>query len=704
MTGTRIRFVAHAAAFATLFATLAACNTASTSQAPEVEFAKKQENPPAQQMQSTPAPQDELYLPNGNSLKGTIIYSDTRQTWMDTGDKVYLVPRVQGSSVECYSKANWEKRTQGQGPGPATAAAPPPAALASSWYPRHYPSERVEFDPVTFSDPIAAEAAIGRDLVKDLRDHPDLILFAVPRGRIVIQDPDRRYGWHAHSWPAPAGKQDRYHPPGEDPRYVFALPEKSADFPDAVLFMSAAIDFSNAEGSSKSTSYVPSATESVALRRDDQSEALLRRQPYAGGKPQETPFGSLWCFAIPKGLSQWYLYAWDASGKHAEALKDARVGYGEAELQPDYTIDIETEKGALLGRVWVLPALPISADGPAPLPVNLYTGKEKDLGFVASAPVAPRISVQAPQAPPATTATVLMSAYEIAPSVPQHLAVAYGTGKPTANVTLKSRALDAKNADEVVKLDASSTPADQWPLIYWVSVRRTYAHSLTGGMLPEVAPILLPAANPVKKFRSVIRNAKDAPHLMAIKFVGPKIPPPPTPAGATSPGVAGGLGGSFMIDALKREAGSISNIVQGAPPTSGSSSNSSGDTVQSVTNVYVTPVQGPSGYGDRLFGGGGMGGRGYTPPPGGLYLNTAGGPPAGFAPASAYGNGGYPMQPAGSISGGNFYNTQGQQIWNEREMTDAYYSQYGGPAGGGAFNPSFGPNGFNFWSIPVRRR
>jgi hypothetical protein len=702
MTRTGIRFVAHAAAFAVIFATLAACNTAATSQAPEVEFAKRQENPPAQQMQSPAVPQDELYLPNGNVLKGTILHSDARQTWMDTGEKVYVVPRVQGSSVECYSKANWEKRTQGPGPNATSAPVPPPAALASSWYPRHYPSERVEFEAVTFADPIPAEGVLGKEIVKDLRDHPDLLLFAAPRGKIVIQDPEKRYGWHAHSWPAPPGKQDRFHPPGEDPRFVFPLPEKGAEFPDAALFVSAAVDFSNTEGTSKSTSYVPSATESVVIKRDDQADALLRRQTYAGGKPQDTPFGSLWCFSIPKGLSQWYLYTWDVTGKHSEALKEARVGYGEAELLPDYTIDIENEKGALLGRIWVLPALPISADGPAPLPVNLYTGKEKDLGFVATAPVAPRISVQAPQTPPATTATVLMSAYEVAPSVPQSFSVAYGTGKPTAGATLKSRVLETKTADEVVKLDASSTPADQWPLIYWVGVRRTYEHRLTGGMMPQVAPILLPAPNPVKKFRTTIRNAKDAPHLMAIKFMGPRIPPPPTPAGSTSPGIAGGIGSSFMVDALRREAGSISNIVQGGSATApATGSSSSGDTVQSITNVYVTPVQSPSGFGDRIMGGGG---GGMSSPPGGLYFNTAGGPPAGFAPASAYGNGGYPMQPSGSISGGNYYNTQGQQVWNDRQATDQYYSQYGGPAGGGGFNPTFGPNGFNFWSIPVRRR
>lgn len=603
---------------------------------------------------------DELFV-GGRKLSGTILYSDARQTVIDCGDRVWVVPKF-GGNAEAFTKENWEKRT---GTAPV-ATAPAPAALASSWIPRHYASEKVDCSPVLFVGTVSAEETIGKEILKDLRDHPDLLLFAPRGGRIVLHDPEKRYGWRAHSWPAPAGQKDRFLPATEDPDFVFSLPEKAGDFPDQVIFAGTSAEFKNTEGVSKSASYVPGATESIILRQGDQAEAMLARQKYAGGRPQETPYHSFaWIYALPKGISEWYAVYLDVSGKSSEMLRASTLGYAEGEVIPDYVMDIESAKGTLLGRVWVLPNLPISADGPAPRQVGIYSGKGKDFQHVAWIKVPARMSLEGPQAPPATTARLLLSAYDVNAKGPETLSVAYGTGRPTSGVTLVSRPLDPKNSDELVKIDASAAAATglEWPVVYWLSARRTTEHDLTGGMLRRGPLLDLLPETPVRQFRFKIRNPKDAPHLVPIKFLGPKLPPPPGSGVAAGPGVASGLGGGFMADALGREAGSAtSSLLQQSPaqaPLSGA------DSVQSNVNVNVYPVQSPAG----------TSGVGMSGPPSGLYLNNYGssGTPL-FAP-------GAPMSPAGAVdANGNYYNTQGQQLWNNQAATQQYYNQYGVPA------------------------
>jgi hypothetical protein len=64
-----------------------------------------------------------------------------------------------------------------------------------------------------------------------------------------------------------------------------------------------------------------------------------------------------------------------------------------------------------------------------------------------------------------------------------------------------------------------------------------------------------------------------------------------------------------------------------------------------VTNVNISSPP-HSAVGDF----GGFGGGAPASSPGGLYLNSAGGPAGGFASAEAYGSGGYAMRPSGSIN------------------------------------------------------
>jgi hypothetical protein len=70
--------------------------------------------------------------------------------------------------------------------------------------------------------------------------------------------------------------------------------------------------------------------------------------------------------------------------------------------------------------------------------------------------------------------------------------------------------------------------------------------------------------------------------------------------------------------------------------------------------------------------------------PGGLYAPTSGGA-ASFAPANAYGNGGYPMQPAGSYDAatGQVYDRSGELIynWNTGKSIDSSVTEPTGPSG-----------------------
>src|SRR5690349_11064889 len=78
--------------------------------------------------------------------------------------------------------------------------------------------------------------------------------------------------------------------------------------------------------------------------------------------------------------------------------------------------------------------------------------------------------------------------------------------------------------------------------------------------------------------------------------------------------------------------------------------------------------------------------RAPSPCPGGLYLNSAGGPAGGFAPAEAYANGGYAMRPSGSVnsSGGGSVNCDPRTGSMSGGGNDLSYTVSGGDDAGPA--------------------
>jgi hypothetical protein len=158
-------------------------------------------------------------------------------------------------------------------------------------------------------------------------------------------------------------------------------------------------------------------------------------------------------------------------------------------------------------------------------------------------------------------------------------------------------------------------------------------------------------------------------------FTGPKAAAGAAPGRGPDPaaGVAGGMANGLLHDALSKEAGGLRSLTQNIAPAHAVPSGDGG--VSNVTYVYISSP--PHTPGSEIGGFGGGGGSA----PGGLYLNSAGGAPGGFAPAESYGNGGYAMRPAGSYnaSSGAYYNNNGTVSYDPR--TGATSESGGDPLG-----------------------
>ncbi len=600
---------------------------------------------------------DVVRLTNGDVVRGRIVEETGSHVVVERDDRVSSHPRGTVYGIE-YAKDRYRERAQ-----PLRAAEAPSTGTrpATSWYPRADARERVDQTEVLWFDGHAFADCLGSRLSKAHQDFPDLRLFAEPGGKILLHDP-RLWGYHAHLFPSgfarPTGK----------PGLSIEVAKDEAAMPESIAFVSPAQEMKAGENGERTSYAVPDAVYAV-LKPLSSADALLAGQPFAGGKPAETRNGTMWAFALPRGPRQFFVFLLDPAKKHGESLKSAFAAYGDTVLAADLAIDMVAADGVVVGRVLVVPFPDgLSADGPAPEPVTVYTGPVQDPTRLAAVPLPPRQSIQVPPKAPSTQATVLVSHYEVAESVPQSIVVAHGTGRPTKDVALVARELSPKAPDETVKIDLSSLPEDRFPAVAWFYQRRTFAWRSTGGLLPRVSPL---AASPEGEPRRLerVKKSDPIPHVLPILFQGPKVELS-RPGADPAAGVAGGMASGLMHDALARESGGAFPSVSLNPSTSFSPSGAgAGDVInQTYLNVIVPPPSGVTG---------GLTGASTAFPAG----------PALYTQPGHYGNVGHlrggPSSPLNYTGGtrdpaGNYYDPQGNPTFNNAAAAGQYYGGVGG--------------------------
>ncbi len=584
--------------------------------------------------QSSP---DVVRLTSGEVVRGRVVEENGRQVVVERDDRVSMYPRSAVSGID-YSKDGFRARSERLRPPEAPAGSVPPT---SSWYPRTDAREVVRQDEVLWYDKHALGECMGPVLAESLRKFPEIRLFAVPGGRIVLHDP-RKWGYHAHVFPG-----EQLEKPAGRPGLAIALPGNEANLPEAVAFVSPAQEIRSLEAPGRTSYALPDALYAVIVPAG-QADGMLAVQPFAGGRPVSTPNGSLWAFALPRNSSHFLLYLLDAERRHGQILKSAFAAYGDTVLAADLMIDVEASDGAVVSRVLLVPFPDgLSADGPAPEPLVVCSGPTHDPTVVAAVAVPPRQAVQLPARPPSTRADVLVSHYEVVSAVPQSLVIAHGTGRPTAGVSIMERELTPGTADELVKIDLSSLPEERFPAVAWFYHRRTFAWKAAGGFLPPAAGQQLPVPAEVKLAR--VKRGDLIPHVLPILFQGPRPRPASAGGGEAAAGVAGGMSGALVQDALAREAGrSLANMTASLNPSASlAPSGGAGQGMTSVTNVYISsPMH--TAVEDAL--------PKYPTWLGGRFDTK----PSGYTPGGSLG------PPAGTFdpTTGRFYDASGQTLWD----------------------------------------
>lgn len=500
---------------------------------------------------------------------------NSRQITLERDDRVSMYPRSVVAGVD-YSRESWRGRSERLESTDPPASVPPP----SSWYPRAQAGEVVRQEEVLWYDKHSLEECLGPSLAGSVRRFPEIRLFAVPGGRIVLQDP-RKWGYHAHVFP-----EDRLEKPAGQPGLVIAVPEKISELFEAIAFVSPAQEIKSLEFPQRSSYAIPDALYAPVLPMEH-ADGMLAGQAFSGGRPASTRNGRLWAFTLPRNSSHFLVYLLDAERRHGEILKSAFVACGDTVLSADLVVDVEAPGGAVVSRILVVPFPDgLSADGPASEPLVVCSGPAQDPTPVVALAVPPRQAIQLPARPPSTRADVLVSHYEVSQAVPQSVVLAHGTGRPTSGVTLVERELTPQTADELVKIDLSSLPEERFPAVVWFLHRRTFAWRTTGGFLPAI-PAAQEAALPSEVKLTRLKRGDPIPHILPIYFQGPR-PLPTAGAGRdVTAGVAGGMSGALVQDALAREAGrGLSGLTTSLAPTAAVGGGGSGMT--SVTNVYIT--------------------------------------------------------------------------------------------------------------------
>jgi len=517
---------------------------------------------------------DAIRLTSGEVVRGRIIEENGRQVVIERENVVSTFPRGAIFGID-YSKERWNERSQ---PLPAADAPPASARPSTTWLPRTDPREPVQQTEVLFYDAHAPADCVGPALAQAHQDLPDFRLFVEAGGKLVLHDP-KQWGYHAHlpggALRIPAGK----------PGLSIDLPKNESALPETVSFVSPAQEIKAGEGEGRTSYALPDAV-FAAIKPISTADAMLAAQPFAGGRALSTPNGTMWAFALPRNSRQFFVYLLDPHRRHGEILKASYVGFGDTILAADLMIDVLGADGVALGRILSLPYPDhVSADGPAREPLVVYAGPLKDPTAIVTLALPPREAVQLPSKVSSTKADILVSHYEVSPSVPQSLVLAWGVGRPTKEVTLVSRELTMKDPDQIVKIDVSSLPEERFPAVVWLYQRRTFAWKTTGGFLGRGEEAKVPPRTETKLGK--VKRNEAIPHVLPLLFTGPKpasgVPRSWDPAA----GVAGGMANSLLRDALLRESGGMTSLTQHITPGTSVAPSDSGS-VSNTTYVYIT--------------------------------------------------------------------------------------------------------------------
>jgi hypothetical protein len=514
---------------------------------------------------------DAIRLTSGDVIRGRIVEENARAVMIERENMVSSYPRGSIYGID-YSKKRWQDRRQS-----FAAAEPVPSSArpSTTWLPRTDPRDPVKQTEVLFHDTHAPADCLGPALTRAHQELPDLRLFIEPGGRLVLHDP-KQWGYHAHlpggALRIPAGK----------PGLSIDLPKNDATLPETVAFVSPAQEIKVGER----TSYaLPDAVFAV-LQPIAVAEAMLAAQPFAGGRALSTPNGTMWAFTLPRNSRQFFVYLLDPQRRHGEILKAAYVGFGDTILAADLMIDVVGADGVALGRVLAVPFPDhVSADGPAREPLVVYAGPLKDPTAIATLALPPREAVQLPPKTSSTKADILVSHYEVSPSVPQQSVLAHGVGRPTKDVSLAARAITAAEPDQIVKIDLSSLPEERFPAVVWLYQRRTFQWKTTGGYLAPATALPVPPLRETKLAK--VKQSDAIPHVLPLLFTGPK----PATLAASSRGwepaadVAGGMANGLMREALSRESGGLGSLTQNITPQTPSDGPGN---ISNTTYVYIT--------------------------------------------------------------------------------------------------------------------
>lgn len=576
-------------------------------------------------------------------------------------------------SIE-YSKESYTRLFTPMQPAPK----PRETVAYGTWYARTSPNTPVDTTEVTWFHSHAftgPESCVGTSIAESYEKIPEFPLFVSPGGKVTLDD-YRKRDYHAHVFPNGAAV-----PADHGAGLSIAVPEK--DLPTAMAFVSPCVKMESKEGTAAHASWMPSEVIYTTIKTIDQAEPTLSRQPFAGGKAVKTRMGDLWAFALCKDRATFYLYLVDDQKRsHSKIMKNIYAGFGNTLLQANVALNVEASDGTVTSRVLVLPNPDASADGD--VMITLYIGPEADPTPIASVAVPPREIIVSPMQPPATKAMISVQHYGVVKQVPQSIVLAYGTGRPTSDVTMIQRDLTPEKADEQINVDLSSQPAESFPKVLWLAQRRTYTWSTGGGRLIVGPPANLPP--PQKQSLTNYKWAEPISHVLPVLFRGNAPQTAPATGNAMAP-LVGGMANGLIRDAMLRESGGNGYnppLPIQSPGAGGNSGGGSSNT--SIVNITVPPPGPGSVSGFSAPSGGYSSGGGYTPPTGGLNYNSG----TGSAGPLLIGSGGA-MQVGGSVdNAGNYYNTQGQQTYNNQQNTNAYYTNLLGGGQGGVTVDQFG--------------
>jgi hypothetical protein len=599
-------------------------------------------------------------------IRGQIIQMDPATVTVRKEDGgIRELPRGVITDIEYGSQESYDRWHSL--PMRGAASSPSSPSTASTWVPSANANQAGRQELIDWfagHEPLQCAGPMA----KALKEHEDFDLFVPPGGKVVFYD-RRNLGYHVHVLPS------GYQKPVDKPELVVSIPEKEGDLPEGLLFASAAVETKVPDGTKEHKGYTMSDLIYARLRALSTLEAMLTGQSWAGGRPMKGTNGPLWCLGLPCNQTSWYLFVAETPERpHAKLLKNSWVQYQDYVLDATNIIDTQAPDGTVIGRVFVLP-YPDPVNPNSDAPVTLYGGSPNEPSPIATVTVPPRYTVVLPPKAPQTRADVWLHFQDVSSDISERALVAYGTGLPTAkDVTLVDDPLGPATADKKVTISLDSRDDSEFPAVAWLLAKRLRVWKATGGRLTRGAPIAEIKSPPPVKPSKVIA-APPVAHALPILFVGRNVQ---MTARGADPAANLGTG---MTDALARQmAAGTPNMVSSltAPPLGGG-----GGGYSNTTNVQIVMPSPSPGVGG--------GAPAFVAPSSGLYApSSMMGPPGAVNP---YAGSNAPLPISGFADpNGNFYNAQGQNVWNPNDPSHSYYtsSANSGSQGAGVGVDQFG--------------